>query len=461
MDREKIIENMQELINNIPTNYYADVLFHSMSSIIINKTRSGENVNANLKTRGIVFRIFNGERFYEISTPSTGMHKMHEKVAKLLQNLEKKDNIDLYKYPKHSINSVIPMENNFTKISLAEKLKKIKDLFDNLKKINNNVKNAIIQYKDTIQERIFLNTEGSVLRQVIPRMYTYIAPIVKIDGKIDSDNQLISGEGGYDILSIINLDFLTKLVSSSIELAKASLAPTGIMPIVLDPSISGFLAHNIFGHGVQGDSICSNRSVWKDYLNKRVGSEIINISDNSISGLYGNYYFDDEGVILKKTPIIENGYLNHYLHSRMTANILGLEGELRGNGRRESFMHRIYARNSNTFFEPGDFNLNEIIADIKHGILIEKANHGMEDFQGSININSKSGHIIDGGQIKERVKGISLTGNAFDLLNNINAISNDPIQHFGMESRKGNSDTIPISYGGVYVKSQKGFVSPG
>ncbi len=460
-NRETIIQNMQDIINSIPPGYYSDILFDSTSSLAISKSRSGENINANLKTRGFVFRIFNGERYYELSTTASGISKLKENVAKLLTNIEKKSQLELVSYPKHQINKEIPMEKDFTQITLTEKLSKINEIYTTFKKIDDQVQNSLIKYQDSIQERIFVNTEGSVLRQKIPRISAYIAPLVKVGGKTDSDYHFISGQGGFEILNAINFNLLSDLVKSSIELAQAPLPPTGKMPVVLDPSVSGFLSHAVFGYGVQGDSICEERSIWKDFYQKQVAAEILNVSDMPIDGVYGNCFFDDEGILCQKTPIIKKGVLTHFLHSRMTASLLGLEDELRGNGRRQNFMHPVYPRNSITYVEPGDYNIDEIIEDMGFGILLVKANHGLEDFSGNIHCNSKSGYIIENGEIKDRVKGVSLTGKAMDLLMAIDAVSKGPIDFIGMDSRKGLNEVVPVSFGGVYIRSKNGFVSPG
>ncbi|UYP48197.1 hypothetical protein NEF87_004482 [Candidatus Lokiarchaeum ossiferum] len=460
-DRENIIQNMQEIVNSIPSKYYSDILFDTTSSLTVSKSRSGEKVNANLKTRGFVFRIYNGERYYELSTAATGISKLKENVAKLLSNIEKKSTIELVSYPKHEIDRDVPMNIDFTQMALSDKLSKINNVYDTLKKIDDRVQNSVIRYQDSIQERIFVNTEGSILRQKIPRISTYLAPLVKVDGRSDSDYHFVSGQGGFEVLNAINHALLSDLVKSSIELAQAPLPPTGKMPVVLDPSVSGFLSHAVFGHGVQGDAIYEERSVWKNHYQKQVASEILSITDKPIDGIYGNYFFDDEGVLCQKTPLIEKGILKNFLHSRMTASLLGMEGDLHGNGRRQSFMHPIFPRNSNTFIEPGDYDIDEIISEMEYGLLLVKASHGLEDFDGSIHCNSKSGYVIENGEIKDRVKGISLSGDAINMLMAVDAVSKGPVDFIGMNSRKGLNEMVPISFGGVYIRSTNGFVSPG
>ncbi|MHA1675356.1 MAG: TldD/PmbA family protein, partial [Promethearchaeota archaeon] len=296
---------------------------------------------------------------------------------------------------------------------------------------------------------------------VLPRIGLQISTIVSAKGKVDSNKMTISGQGGWEVLDQLTSERLKSFAKSSIEIAQATLPPSGILPVICDPSVSGILAHAIFGHGVQGDAIVQDRSYWKQFFNKPVASELVNISDSLQSGVYGNYLFDDEGVLSQKTPMVENGILTHYLHSRITATLLDMPKALRGNGRRQNFMHPIYPRNSNTFIEPGDQSLEEMIADIPYGLLVENGDYGMEEFDGSLQCNSKSGYLIENGELSKRVSSIALSGQARDFLLSVNGVSKGPMDFVGINSRKGLDEWVPVTYGGVHIKVEKGFVSPG
>ncbi|MHA1745271.1 MAG: TldD/PmbA family protein [Promethearchaeota archaeon] len=457
------IEIMQDLISLVPpSKFYADILYDSISSLSIKKNLGGEVVSGNLKTRGFVFRVFDGQYFHEIAAAASEIPLLADKVQALLDRIEYSSEIDLIPVPKHSLNQVVRPDNyiDFTKITLEEKQKKVAWCYDYLAKCPK-VINPAISYSDILLERIFVNTEGSVLRQKIPRSTLSIMPVVKVENKFDFDIFSFDGVIGFEMWKKITSEGLDSLVSSSIEIAQAPFPPSGVMPVILDPTISGSISHDVFGHGVQADQVIRGRSYWEKYFHKEVASEFVNISDDPLRpGLFGAYLFDDEGVLAQKTPIVENGVLTHYLHSRLTAS--KLHAELRGNGRRQDFLHPIYARNSNTFFEPGDYSLTEMIREMNHGVLIESTDFGMEDpIGGSLQCNSRSGYLIENGEKTTRVKGIALSGNARELLLHVDAVSNDICQFEGLNSRKGREDIVPVSFGGVFVRSQKAIIGPG
>ncbi len=461
LDKDAMIEKMHSIINKVPSKFYADILYDKISSINIQQSISGETLSVIPRINGFVFRIFEGSMYIEIS--DYDLFNLEERVLKLVQNLDYNPKIDFISYPKHSMDKEISMKNDFTLISLEEKHQKIMDLYTSIKKIDQRVINPVITYKDSMLERIFINTEGSLLRQKIPRTFLEIKPIVSIDNKTDYDTYSVGSEGGFEIFDQINYELLEELVKSSIELTTAPHPPSGKIPVILDPTIAGNIAHAVFGHSLQGDQIIRGRSYWEKYYKKQVASEIVNISDSPVEeGAYGSYLFDDEGVICKKTPLIEKGILTNYLNSRVTASILKQENNLFGNGRRQDYLHRIYPRNSNTFVEPGDYSKEEMIQEMKFGVLVSQSDFGMEDpIGGGIQTNSRSGFIIENGEISTRVKSIAISGNALDLLMSIDAVSKGPISRVSFESRKGREDIVPVSFGGVFVRAQNIFISAG
>nr|QEE16236.1 protease TldD [Candidatus Prometheoarchaeum syntrophicum] len=461
LDKDAMIEKMQEIINKVPPKYYADILYDKISSINIQQSISGENLSVIPRIDGFVFRIFDGSIFHEIS--DSNLFNLEERVLKLQSNIEYNPIIEFISYPKHSIDKEFSMKNDFTLISLEEKHKKIMDLHLSIRKIDQHVINPVITYKDSMLERIFINNEGSLLRQKIPRTYLEIKPIVSIDNKTDYDTCSVGSEGGFEIFEQINNELLEKLVKSSIELTTAPHPPSGKIPVILDPTIAGNIAHAVFGHSLQGDQILRGRSIWEKFYLKQVASEIVNISDSPIEeGAYGSYLFDDEGVMCKKTPLIEKGVITNYLHSRVTASILKMENNLFGNGRRQDYLHPVYPRNSNTFVEPGDYSKEEMIHEMEYGVLVSQSDFGMEDpIGGGIQTNSRSGFLIENGEISTRVKSIALSGNALDLLMSIDAVSKGPISRVSFNSRKGREDIVPVSFGGVFVRAQNIFISPG
>jgi len=85
------------------------------------------------------------------------------------------------------------------------------------------------------------------------------------------------------------------------------------------------LLDDLFG-AVSGAAIYRNASFLTGKLGERVASEALTIiDDGGLPGLFGSTPFDDEGVISRRTPVIERGVLVNYLNNSYTARRLGLK----------------------------------------------------------------------------------------------------------------------------------------
>ncbi|MFX0007445.1 MAG: metallopeptidase TldD-related protein, partial [Candidatus Hermodarchaeota archaeon] len=114
------------------------------------------------------------------------------------------------------------------------------------------------------------------------------------------------------------------------------------------------------------------------------------------------------------------------------------------------------------YFEPGDYDLEEMISEIKAGVMCNHSNFGMEDpIGGGMQCTSKKGYLIKNGETIELLKSIALSGYVLEVLQNINAISKDPTKFHGGVCGKGHYDKVPVSDGGSYLSISDVLISPG
>jgi TldD protein len=98
------------------------------------------------------------------------------------------------------------------------------------------------------------------------------------------------------------------MAETAVGLLTARPVPAGVYDIVADPSVSGTIAHEAFGHGVETDMFLKERARAAHYVGQKVGSELVNIIDDAtVPGGYGGYYIDDEGQPASPTVIIRDG----------------------------------------------------------------------------------------------------------------------------------------------------------
>ncbi len=236
-----------------------------------------------------------------------------------------------------------------------------------------------------------------------------------------------------------------------LTLAK-SIVP-GTYDVITDPSITGLIAHEAFGHGVEMDQFVKDRALAKSYVGKYVASPICNMRDGAASTLSAaSYFFDDDGVLAGNTQIIKDGILVTGISDLSSAVQLGTAPT--GNGRRESSRRKAYARMTNTFFEPGQDTLEDMIASIDHGYMLFETDNGMEDPKNwAIQCVAQYGIEIKDGKLTDNwVSPVVMSGYVPDLLGSISMVSKD-FKVIGAGScGKGYKEWVRVSDGGPALK---------
>lgn len=454
---DEIFSTFREIVNNYSRkDQYFDILFDASSTTTITKQPTSEDISINARKSGIVARTFT-DSWKEVAIESlSDIDVISNKIPTVTKNGENILHYKAWKLNKEILPKIDPRQ-----VPLEEKLTKVREVFDYVKNSDKRIINVKVGYGEEYMERIFFNNEGCELRQVIPRIRIGIIPIAKEGSNVDYDYFIKSGEIGFEIFDKLTNETLDKTVSNSIEMLQAELPPSGRNTIILDPSMAGLIAHESFGHGLEADQILRDRSYLKQHLNKPVASEICTIYDTPAYGsTIGAYFFDDEGIQAGKNELVENGILKDYIYDRRSASIMGKVPQ--GNGRRESFAHPVNVRMSNTYFNPGDYELEEIISGVKNGVMLVHGSFGMEDpLGGGMQCTSKKAYLIENGEKIKPLKATALSGSVLELLKNIDAVSKGSIELDGGRCGKGAEDSVPVSSGGTYIRANKALISPG
>jgi TldD protein len=458
---EEISGYLSDLVKGIARkDMFIDILYTYEESTAILKSLSDERIIHQPENHGFVVRGYKAGIWREIATQSLeNLDKLVDKIVKFPH--EKSNYVELENYGgwtcDETINGKIPLDS----VDIEHKYRKIIDIQEKIAKEDERVINPVVSYGDTIMERIYVNNEGSELHQKYPQVRIFIQPIVREDNITDFDYMTKASQHGFELIEDLTDDELKNAVKNSLELLKAEIPPSGKQSAILDPDMAGLVAHESFGHGLEADQVIRKRSYLEKWFNKQVASEIVNLSDSPVEKLErGSFFFDDEGIKAQKSPLVENGLLINYLHDRYTASALSMKP--RGNGRRESYHHKEHVRMTNTFFEPGDWSLDEMIQELGDGIMLERGYFGMEDpLGGGMQVTSKKGYLIEKGEKTQILKAITLSGPVLKLLKSIDAVAKGPIQLRGGSCGKGHEDFVPVTTGGVHIRVKGAVVSPG
>ncbi|MHA1355920.1 MAG: TldD/PmbA family protein [Candidatus Heimdallarchaeota archaeon] len=185
------------------------------------------------------------------------------------------------------------------------------------------------------------------------------------------------------------------------------------------------------GLAVSADWRQRGMSFWKDKLGDTVADERFNFVDkpHNLEGGAGIAAFDDEGVASKEYEIIKDGVLQTFLHNTRTANKENLEST--GNAVRSMGGQPSFAQKPTNIFphspwiQTGDMSDEELIAETKKGILVHNYQGTVRYQNGIFSGVAKGAHLIENGEIVKPVTGVSISGNVFEILNNISGIGKE------------------------------------
>ena len=301
--------------------------------------------------------------------------------------------------------------------------------------------------------KMFL-TRHRDMRQSYVYSEASILPIAAKDGANKLSHQGVSDRLGPEIFRDMD-ELVVQTAKTAEELLHADRMVPGEYEIITSPEVTGLIAHEAFGHGVEMDMFVKNRALGARYIDQRVGSDLVTMHEGAAADIQvASCAFDDEGTLAGDTVEIENGFLRTGVCDALSALRLGTKPT--GNGKRENFEHKVYTRMTNTFFESGKDSLEDMIASIGHGYFLQGIQSGMEDPKhwGIQCIVERGYEIKDGKLTGKVVSPIIMTGYVPDLLGSVSMVSADRQLFGGGGCGKGYKEMVKVSDGGPYMKAK-------
>ncbi|MFX1275227.1 MAG: TldD/PmbA family protein [Promethearchaeota archaeon] len=280
-------------------------------------------------------------------------------------------------------------------------------------------------FKSAYSKTMILNSNGLEVQDKDTNCMVYSQIIV--EDKFSKDKSSGSEWESQRNLKDINV---LKIAEKALEKAKSNLNRKKIKnmkcPLILTPNGAIDLILQSISMAINAETYQYKRGFLVGKLDTIIGSNNLTIEDNAlIDGAAGSSSFDGEGVPCQNRTIIENGKLlkSGLLHNSYTANKEGTEST--GNASRSSYSSIPYIGSSNFILKPGNVSKEEIIKDVKRGILMDytgdSPNFATGDFSGLI----LQGNLIENGEIKHPLNETMIAINLLDLFTKIDAISKE------------------------------------
>ncbi|MBF0197439.1 MAG: TldD/PmbA family protein [Planctomycetes bacterium] len=212
-------------------------------------------------------------------------------------------------------------------------------------------------------------------------------------------------------------------VERSLELLGASSFSSSSCPVILSNRVSGSLLGK-FLSVFSADQVQKGQSKFAGKLGQQVGSSLINLhSLPHIEKAPGSRFVDSEGIATKDLAIMEEGVLNSFIYNLETSKKAGVEPS--GHGSR-GLQGKVGIGFANLHMSKGESKLNDLLASSEEVFYITKLEGGSacSSVSGEISIGVQ-GLLFRHGQIERAVDACTLSTNFFDLLNQIQALSDE------------------------------------
>jgi TldD protein len=226
-----------------------------------------------------------------------------------------------------------------------------------------------------------------------------------------------------------------RVAEEAIRLLTAETCPSyDATTIILSGNQVALQIHESCGHPIELDRVLGSEASYAgtsfltpDKLNNFMyGSEWVNITaDATIPGALGTFAFDDEGVPAQCVDIIKNGRFVGYMTSRETAQDLDL-GRSNGTMRADGWNRIPLIRMTNVSLLPGEWNLDDLIADTDDGIFFDtNRSWSIDDKRLNFQFGTEAASEIKGGKKTRLFKNAIYTGITPNFWRSCDAICND------------------------------------
>ncbi|HEY9846307.1 MAG TPA: TldD/PmbA family protein [Candidatus Caenarcaniphilales bacterium] len=336
------------------------------------------------------------------------------------------------------------------RIPLAEK----KALCDHyaaiLRSTSGQIITTSVRYSDSTQRFILATSEGTLLEQAWTDMEMRFAATARDGDTVQTGRETTGSRKAYE-----DLQGLDEQVRGAAHRAVNSLvlAPVkgNTYTVVIDPILTGLFVHEAFGHLSEADMTYENPDLLEVMsLGRRFGSPELQIFDGAaIPGHRGSYRYDDEGTPATVTQLIQDGVLVGRLHSRETAGKLGEAPT--GNARCLNYHYSPIVRMTNTWIERGTTPAADLCADIQEGVYARNWLGGMTNGE-MFTFTAGEAWMIRNGKVAEPVRDVTLSGNAFKTLADIEAIGDDFFWDESGGCGKGGQSGLPVGCGGPSLR---------
>ncbi|HBE30369.1 MAG TPA: hypothetical protein DD990_03210 [Cyanobacteria bacterium UBA11368] len=335
-------------------------------------------------------------------------------------------------------------------IPLAEKKALCDRYTEILRSVDPRIATTSVRYGDSAQRIILATSEGTMLEQSWVDMEMRFAATARDGETVQTGRETTGSRKAYE--DLINLDEQVRgAAQRGVEALSLPPVKGNSYTVVIDPILSGLFVHEAFGHLSEADMAYENPDLLEVMtIGRRFGPKDLQIFDGAApEGHRGSYFYDDEGTPATTTQLIKDGVLVGRLHSRETAG--KLDEQPTGNARCLNYHYPPIVRMTNTWIERGNTPVEDLFTGIKEGVYARNWLGGMTNGE-MFTFSAGEAWMIRNGKIAEPVRDVTLSGNVFTTLTDIEAIGDDFYWDESGGCGKGGQSGLPVGCGGPSLR---------
>lgn len=279
-----------------------------------------------------------------------------------------------------------------------------------------------------------INSKGLNLKNERNSLTAYVVPIV------EDNNQKYDGMGyvlAKTVQDIKPMDLAKQGLEEAIAKIGAKSIPSGKYKIIINNEAMVSLLGTFSGI-FNAEQAQKGLSLLKGKEGEVIASDIFTlIDDPHLEDGLGTTSFDDEGVATYTKEIVTKGKLNTLLYNLKTAHKAGVKST--GNGFKGSYASTVGVSETNFYIKPGEKSFDELCEEVKEGLIITEfagLHSGASSVTGDFSLAAK-GFMIENGKKSFPVEQITVAGNFFTLLKDIEDVGSDlkfPMSSIGCPS---------------------------
>ena len=304
-------------------------------------------------------------------------------------------------------------------LGLEEAILKIEEMLTSARGYDSRVMVDAAAFNAAIESRAIINSKGIKAEEQSSLFSHFIMGMAREGEEVSSFNFREDATRRVAELDVKEtaLEFARSVVASlgarkgESFVGTVILAPIAVLELMIDPMVWAVNANNVQ----------KGMSKWVGMVDKQVVSPMLTIEDNGrLEGGAGSASFDREGLPHMPSKIIEDGVLRTYLYNSYTARKEGRSstGHASGDARTVPGIGP-----TNLLIKPGQTSKEELISDVKRGIMVTRFSGFPEPVSGNFSGVVKGGFLIEEGKLTRPLIETMISGNLFEILAKVSGLS--------------------------------------